>query len=143
LVGEGTSLWWMRALMLALGLAMSQVFVPAQAAAFATIGPAATGRASTLFNAGRQLGSAVGVAVLSTVLAAVGVTRHVGATVTPHLAAYHAAFLTAAAIALLAAGLSLRVDDRAAASTMTRRRRSPAQQRAVPRVAERAAARQG
>ena len=42
-----TSLWWARLLMFALGLAMAQVFVPTQAAAFATISPAATGRAST------------------------------------------------------------------------------------------------
>jgi EmrB/QacA subfamily drug resistance transporter len=121
LVEAGTTLWAMRALMLLLGLAMSQVFVPAQAAAFATISTASTGRASTLFNAGRQLGSAVGVAVLSSVVAAVGVTRSVAGHAVPNLTAYHAAFLTAALVALVAAALSLRVDDAAAASTMTRR----------------------
>jgi EmrB/QacA subfamily drug resistance transporter len=141
LVGFGTSLWWMRLLMLALGLTMSQVFVPAQAAAFATVSKASTGRASTLFNAGRQLGSAVGVAVLSTVLAAVGVTHHAGRSAVPNLSAYHAAFLTAAGIALLAALLSTRVDDKAAASTMTRRRvradrpeSQPAARRPAPEV---------
>ena len=60
LVGAQTSLWWMRLLMFALGVAMGQVFVPGQAAAFATISPEATGRASTMFNVGRQLGSAPG-----------------------------------------------------------------------------------
>ena len=66
LVGAQTSLWWMRLLMFCLGVAMGQVFVPAQAAAFATITPEATGRASTMFNVVRQLGGAVGVAVLTT-----------------------------------------------------------------------------
>src|SRR5208282_3703725 len=51
-----SSLWWARLLMFALGLAMAQVFVPTQAAAFATITPAATGGASTMFNTLRQLG---------------------------------------------------------------------------------------
>ena len=70
LVGAQTSLWWLRLLMFCLGVAQGQVFVPAQAAAFATISPEATGRASTVFNVIRQLGSATGVAVMSSVLAA-------------------------------------------------------------------------
>src|SRR5665213_3043517 len=69
-IGAGTSLWWARAAMLVIGLGMSCVFIPAQAASFATISPERTGRASTLFNAARQLGGAAGVAVLTTVLAA-------------------------------------------------------------------------
>jgi EmrB/QacA subfamily drug resistance transporter len=130
LVTQHTNLWWMRVLMLALGLSMSQVFVPGQAAAFATISQASTGRAATLFNASRQLGSAVGVALLSTVLAAVGVTRHLGGHVVPHLAAYHWAFVTAAAVALLAAGTALFVDDAAAAPTRRQRNGTPAAGRA-------------
>ena len=65
-VGPGTSLWWVRALMLPLGLSWAQALVSLQAAAFATITPAATGAASTLFNTGRQVGAAVGVAILTT-----------------------------------------------------------------------------
>ena len=56
LVDTSTNLWWVRADMFAAGYAMAHVFVPSQAAGFATISPAATGRASTLFNALRQLG---------------------------------------------------------------------------------------
>ena len=63
----------------------------------------------------------MGVAALSSVVAAVGFTHSVGGHDVPNLSAYHAAFLTAALVALLAAVLSLRVDDGAAASTMTRR----------------------
>ena len=122
LVGAQTSLWWMRLLMLCLGLAMAQVFVPAQAAAFATISAEATGRASTMFNVGRQLGSATGVAVFTTVIVAVGATKVVAGQVTPNLAAYHAAFLVAAGLALVAAVVALTIHDADAASTMVRRR---------------------
>ena len=90
-----------------------------QAAAFATITPAATGASSTLFNTGRQLGAAVGVAVLTTVASAVGLTQKAtGRAATPHLAAYHAGLVTASVIALIAAGVAQLVDDRAAAATM-------------------------
>jgi EmrB/QacA subfamily drug resistance transporter len=117
-VGSGTSLWWLRALMFLFGLCWAQALVPLQAAAFATITPAATGAASTLFNTGRQLGMAVGVAILSTVASAVGLTQVVAGRAVPHLAAYHAGLVTASVIALIAAGAAQFVDDRAAAATM-------------------------
>src|SRR5260370_13488882 len=102
-----TSLWWMRLLMFCLGFAMGQVFVPAQAAAFATISAEATGRASTLFNVVRQLGGAVGVAVLTTAIVAVGATKVVADRITPHLAAHHPAFLLAGGGAILGAVVAL------------------------------------
>ena len=119
------SLWLMRGYMLLLGLAQAHVFMPAQAAAFATVSPAATGRASTMFSAGRQLGGAVGVAVLSTVISAIGVLHHVGGTVRPDAGAYHAAFLAAAGIALVGALWATAINDADAAPTMrpTRRHR--------------------
>jgi MFS family permease len=123
LVGAQTSLWWMRLLMFCLGVAMGQVFVPAQAAAFATITPEATGRASTMFNVVRQLGGAVGVAVLTTVIVAVGAAKTVVGRVVPDLAAYHAAFLAAAGVAVVGAVVALTIHDVDAASTMVRRRR--------------------
>lgn len=76
--GPATSLWYTRVLMFALGLSIPNVMLSMQAAAFATISSESTGRASTLFNANRQLGGAMGVALLSTVLAALGPTRHAG-----------------------------------------------------------------
>jgi EmrB/QacA subfamily drug resistance transporter len=121
LVGAGSNaLWVMRGLMFLLGLAVAHVFVPTQAAAFTSISPAQTGRATTLFNALRQLGSAVGITIVSSVLSLVGVTQVVGGSVQPNLAAYHAAFLAAAGIALLAVGAALRIHDRDAAATMAR-----------------------
>jgi EmrB/QacA subfamily drug resistance transporter len=126
LVGSQTSLWWMRLLMFCLGIAMGQVFVPAQAAAFATISPEATGRASTMFNVVRQLGSAIGVAVLTTAVVAVGATTIVAGRVEPNLTAYHVAFLVAAGIALAGAAVALTIHDSDAAGTMVRRGRRKA-----------------
>jgi EmrB/QacA subfamily drug resistance transporter len=121
LIGPNTSLWLIRILIFLTGAGMAFAFVPVQAAAFATISSAATGRASALSNALRQLGSALGVAVLGEVLSAVGPTR-LSATgeVLPNLTAYHAAFLAAAVLALIAAGIALAVSDRDAAPSMQR-----------------------
>ena len=116
-----TSLWLIRGVMFLLGLMMAQIFVPSQAASFAKISPADTGRASTLFNTGRQVGSAVGVAVLSTVLIGVGSTQSAGGIAHPNLRAYHLAFAAAAAFVLAATAFSLTIHDSDAAETMVRR----------------------
>jgi MFS family permease len=137
LMGPDTSLWWARLLMFTLGLSMAQVFVPVQAAAFATITPAATGRASTMFNAVRQLGGAVGVAILTTVIVLVGPIHQVAGHPAVNLTAYRAAFLTAAAIALSALTCSLSIRDADAASTLPARRSKspPAESNPAPRAA--------
>jgi EmrB/QacA subfamily drug resistance transporter len=137
LMGPQTSLWWARLLMLTLGLSMAQVFVPVQAAAFATITPAATGRASTMFNAVRQLGGAVGVAVLTTAIVLVGPVHLVAGHPAPDLTAYRVAFLAAAAICLSAVACSLSIRDADAAATIPARR---GQQAAAAPEAPRAAA---
>jgi hypothetical protein len=102
---------------------MGQVFVPAQAAAFATISPEATGRASTMFNVVRQLGGAVGVAALTTVIVTIGATRTAAGRAVANLAAYHAAFGVAAGVAVVGAAVALTIHDADAASTMVRRGR--------------------
>ncbi|MDA8047422.1 MAG: MDR family MFS transporter [Actinomycetota bacterium] len=135
LVDTTGELWWMRGLMFFVGYGMAHVFTSAQAAGFATISGPDTARASTVFNALRQLGGAVGVAVLSTVVAEIGPVSRVGGRLVPHLTAYHATFLTAAAISLVAAGAALRVDDRAAAHTMVRRGARPASARPAEEMA--------
>jgi EmrB/QacA subfamily drug resistance transporter len=118
LIDSRTELWWMRLLMLGMGLAMGQVIVSTQAATFATVSPADTGHASSLFSMSRQLGSAVGIALLATVFTAVGTTRTVAGHADPNLAAYHAAFLVAALVAALAVLPALTVQDAEAAGTM-------------------------
>jgi EmrB/QacA subfamily drug resistance transporter len=117
LVGVDTNLWLIRLDMFFLGAGMSHVFIPAQAAAFATLTPGETGRASMLFNTQRQISSAVGVAVLTTVLAAVGTVSRVAGRLVPDLTAYHAAFLVAASFAVLALLATRGIDDAEAAAT--------------------------
>ncbi len=126
LVGFETNLWWMRVLMFTMGLSMAQVIVSSQAASFATVSPADTGYASSLFNSQRQLGSAVGVSLVTTVIAAVGATHLVAGHTVANLAAYHAAFLTASGIALIGALVALTIADVDAAATMVRRGRRAA-----------------
>ena len=111
--------WMVRLLMFGLGVGMAYVFLPNQAASLATISSADTGRASTLSSVQRQLGSATGVALLSSVLAGFGpITTTALGTTEPNLFAYRAAFLAAAALSLIGAALALRVPDADAAATM-------------------------
>jgi EmrB/QacA subfamily drug resistance transporter len=118
LIGYSTSLWVPRTVMFFIGLSIAHVFVPCQAASFATISPAATGRASTVFNTARQVGGAIGVALLTTVISAVGVTRVVNTNTASNLSAYHWAFGVAALIALSATIITWGIHDSDAASTM-------------------------
>ncbi|MEO9027753.1 MAG: MDR family MFS transporter [Ktedonobacteraceae bacterium] len=124
-IGLDTDLWLMRLLMFFIGAGMTCTFIPAPTAAFATISPANTGKASALYSADRQLGSAFGIALLGTVLSLAGPVI-VGAhgTTQPNVTAYHAAFLASAALALIAAGISLFIHDIDAAATMQRKQSS-------------------
>jgi EmrB/QacA subfamily drug resistance transporter len=122
LMGQDTTLWLMRILMFLIGASMAFSFTSVQAASFATITSAQTGQASALFNAQRQIGGSLGVALLSSVLSAIGMTQHsAGGAIVPNLAAYHGAFIAAALLALLAACIGLTVRDSDAAATMRRR----------------------
>jgi EmrB/QacA subfamily drug resistance transporter len=127
-----SSLWWARLLMFTLGLAMAQVFVPTQAAAFATISPSATGRASTMFNAVRQLGGAVGVAVLTTVIVGIGATHLVAGHQVANLTSYRVAFLVAAALSLAGVAPALSIRDADAAATRPGRSRPADAQAELP-----------
>lgn len=113
---------------------MAFSFTSVQAAAFATISSAQTGQASAIFNAQRQVGSSIGVALLSTVISAFGMTSlSASGTMVPNFMAYHAAFVTSAALALIAASIGLTIRDSDAAATMTRRlRRSKSENVAIP-----------
>ncbi len=126
LIGLETDLWWMRLLVFAMGVGMGHVMMSTQAASFATISGPDTGSASSLFNSGRQLGGAVGVALAATVLAAVGTTHTVAGHVEPNVAAYHAAFLVGAVVALLGSFMALTIVDTDAAATMVPQGTKPA-----------------
>jgi EmrB/QacA subfamily drug resistance transporter len=130
-----TNLWYIRTLMFVVGWMMAQVMVPNQAASFAMITPDSMGRASTFFNTMRQVGSATGVAILSTVLIGVGSTQASGGKVAPDMTAYHLAFFAAALFALVGAAFALSIHDSDAAETIVRRpRRRPVSSAPAPRV---------
>jgi len=135
LVGQDTSLWLVRVLMFLTGAGMAFSFTSVQAASFATISTAETGQASALFNAQRQIGASLGVALLSSVISVVGLTQvNANGVTLPNLTAYHAAFITAAVLALIAASIGLTVRDSDAAATM-RRRKEQAEPKTVPEQA--------
>ena len=104
---------------------MAFAFIPLQAATYATITPADTGRASAIYSTQRQVSTALGVAVLATVLttqtqrllAAVD-PDNVVATDAARLTAYHYAFLVAGMIAFVGAGVALFIHDSDAAASM-------------------------
>lgn len=118
LIGLDTPRWQIVALMFLAGVSVGFVYLPTQTAAFATMPAEDLGQSSALYNVGRQLGSAGGVAVLSTVVAALGSTGD-----GPGLIAYHAGFFTAATLALLAAAVAITTRDSDAAPTMRPRER--------------------
>lgn len=125
LIGLGTSLWWVRLLMYGRGLTMAFVIVPMQAASFVTIPAAKTGRASSLSNTNRQVGAALGVATLATVLTSrtatlVGRATPLGAAAVLHAkaTAFHQAMFASACIGLIGVVASYFVRDSDAAMTM-------------------------
>ena len=118
-IGADTSAWLVRGLMFMLGTGMAFIFLPNQAASLATITREQTGRATTFMSVQRQLGAAFGVALLSSVLAGVGLTSVDAAGIeSPNVSAYRAAFLTAAVLAVIGAAFALKVPDTDAANTM-------------------------
>jgi EmrB/QacA subfamily drug resistance transporter len=122
-VGTATNLWLVRAIVFILGGGMAGVFVPAQAASLATISPERTGGASTLFNAQFQLGGAVGVAVVTTVLTATKPVTVVHGHSAAHLLAYHLSFIAAAVIAAAGVYAATTIKDADAVATVVARPR--------------------
>jgi EmrB/QacA subfamily drug resistance transporter len=126
LITPDTDVWWIRTIMFAIGAGMGNVFIALQTATFAQMESSEMGHASAIFNATRQVGGSIGVAVLSTVIAVVAGHHALtegqagGATLT----AFHDAFTGGAALALCAAATALTVQDADAAATMAPRSRS-------------------
>lgn len=123
LVRARTGLWWVRGDLLLLGLGVAAVFIPSQAISMATISTADTGKASPIFNAGKQFGSAVGVALLATVVALATSPHPAPGAGQTGLFPFHVAFLTAAAVALISTPIALAIRDDDASATMVRRGR--------------------
>ncbi|MGE0881776.1 MAG: MDR family MFS transporter [Acidimicrobiia bacterium] len=111
-----TSPWTIRIIMFLLGICLATCLIPLQAAAFSTIPPARTGDASAIVNAMRQTSSAVGVAVLATVLSSL-ISESGPPNESVH--AFRVALLVAAGIALFGSLIALMIRDTDAAATMT------------------------
>ena len=112
-----TSLWAVRLVMFGMGAGLAFVFISQQAARFAGISPSATGRATALASAVQQASSALGIAVLTTVLAS-----RAGRGITPSPTDFRPVFLAAACMSFAGALLALRIRDDEAAATMGRTR---------------------
>jgi EmrB/QacA subfamily drug resistance transporter len=123
LVGLDTNQWWFLPIMLARGFSFAFCIVPIQAVAFATISSENTGRASAIFNAGRQVAASFGVALLGTVLTNRLTHHHSVPLGNPFardgaLLAFHDAFLAASVVVGLAVVAALLISDRKAARAM-------------------------
>ncbi len=130
-----TNLWWIRLIMFGRGMCLPLLFIPLQAASFATISPADTGRGSSLFATQRQLSSALGVAILAAILFTGLSTQMADAEASgladealrlAQLDAYHSAFLWVAIFYFVGTAVAFLVRDADAANTM----RPAAKQRA-------------
>jgi EmrB/QacA subfamily drug resistance transporter len=117
-VDLGTNLWWIRLIMFFRGICMAFAFVPMQAATYANISPADTGRASAIYSTQRQVAAALGVATLASVL--ISRTEVSGA-----LGGFHAAFFVGTILIVLAALSGLMIHDEDAAATMRARHDEP------------------
>ncbi len=98
-------------LMVILGLGQSHTFVPTQAAAFDTVPRDQIGAGTTLYNATRQAGAAIGVAIAATAIAGIGVGLAPDAEPTP----FRWALVACAMCNMLGVLLALTVDDKDAA----------------------------
>ena len=119
-----TNLWFLRGMMYIRGLGFGLLLVPVQAAVFATISISATGRASAVFNATRQVAMSFGTAICAAVLTSrlstysaerLDPTQAIAAT-----NAFNEAFL--ASLILIAFGVLVAsfIRDKDAAATMQR-----------------------
>ncbi|HET8944730.1 MAG TPA: MFS transporter, partial [Dehalococcoidia bacterium] len=121
-----TDPWWIRLIMYLRGASFSMVLVSLQTATFATISPRDMGRASALYNSGRQVAASFGVAILASVLE--NRLAHQGTRLGPPpvgnpdlaLTAFQEAFAVAAALTVLGIFASLLVSDKDAAPSMRR-----------------------
>lgn len=119
------NLWVFRAVMFAIGVGWAYVVISMNAGVFAQVSPRDTGRATALYNAQRQLASALGVATLSTIIG----TQTAAAGLAGNVTVFRTAFFAAAGFTLIGAMIALAIRDRDAASTM---RRAPAAPTAIP-----------
>ncbi|MCY7857775.1 MDR family MFS transporter [Bacillus sonorensis] len=121
LTGPGANPWFLRGLLFLAGFFLGQAVGAVQIASFANISSASMGRATTLFHVQNRLGSALGVAVMSCLLAVM--SQHTE-DLQPDLSAYRMALLGAAGFLAAALCFALRIRDADAAPGMGTHSRS-------------------
>jgi EmrB/QacA subfamily drug resistance transporter len=128
-----TGEWSIRLIMLLRGMSFGLVMIPASTAAYVSIAPRDTGRATAIGSAIPYVGSSLGVAVMATVLTrrliAHQATLLNPATSQGALLAFHDAFVVAAVFPVLAVFAALMINDKLALAAI--RRSGPAAPAAV------------
>jgi len=121
------NLWIFRGIMFLVGIGWAYVVISLNAGLFAQVSPRDTGRATALYNAQRQLASALGVATLSTIVG----TQTTAAGLAGNVTVFRIAFFAAAGFTLVGSIIALAIRDKDAASTM-RRNPAPTTPAAIP-----------
>lgn len=121
------NLWLFRGVMFLVGIGWAYVVISLNAGLFAQVSPRDTGRATALYNAQRQLASALGVATLSTIVG----TQTTAAGLAGNVTVFRIAFFAAAGFTFVGSMIALAIRDSDAASTM-RGTRAPVAPAAVP-----------
>jgi EmrB/QacA subfamily drug resistance transporter len=116
------NLWLFRLVMFFVGVGWAYVVISMNAGVFAQVSPRDTGRATALYNAQRQLASALGVATLSTIIG----TQSSAATLPGNLTVFRLAFFAAAGFTLVGGLIAVAIRDKDAASTMRRKTKTAA-----------------
>ena len=106
--------------MFGIGIFLGQSVGAVQFSAFNNITPPSMGRATTIFNVQNRLGSAIGVAVLASILAGFG-NSSVQHNTHSDLLPYQAALIGSAIFLLVALLFSLRISDK---EVMSKRRKT-------------------
>ena len=110
IVGPTASPWSLRLLLFSVGICLGHAVIAVQSSIFTNITSASMGRATTLFNVQNRLGSAVGVAILASVLGALGTSEMARSGIEQsNLASYQYALLGSAIFLVIGLIISLRL----------------------------------
>ncbi|TYR81431.1 DHA2 family efflux MFS transporter permease subunit [Priestia megaterium] len=120
-LGPSANPWILRVLLLSVGFFLGHAVVAVQFATFTNISSVSMGRATTLFNVQNRLGSAIGVALLASILGVLETSTAAAAQNQFDSVPYQAALLGAAAFLLIAFFFAQRIrkDDVAAIELKT------------------------
>lgn len=107
-VGPTANPWFLRALLFGVGVCLGHAVIAVQSSIFTNVTSSSMGRATTLFNVQNRVGSAVGVAILASVLGALGTSeKRTDGMVQIDLASYQFALLGSAVFLVIGLIISL------------------------------------